>query len=222
MKAGFEAAIFDFDGLLIDTEGPWYDVFREIYARFGQTLTSEQWSVFVGTHDPAHDWYTMLSPYLDKGVTRESLAEETSLMHRARMESTTLRPGVLDYLTAAREFSLKIGLASSSSASWIYPFLEQHELRPYFSVICTADDVTRVKPDPALYLLACERLCVSPKAAIAFEDSPNGARAAKAAGLACVVVPNVLTANYPFDEHDARLSSMAEQTLDTLLERLGR
>lgn len=220
MRADYTAAIFDFDGLLIDTEGPWYDIFRALYARYDQELTTEMWSVFVGTHDPEHDWYTLLAPHLPKEVSREMLSREADLLHKERMAIATLRPGVLAYLQAAHARGMKVALASSSTAAWVQPFLARHALGKCFSVVCTADDVRRVKPDTELYLLACHRLGVAPQSAIAFEDSPNGARAAKAAGLTCVIVPNELTATYAFDAHDLRLSSMAELAFEELLDKL--
>ncbi|MCY0875005.1 MAG: HAD family hydrolase [Firmicutes bacterium] len=222
MTRKYKAAIFDFDGLIIDTESPWFEIYQEIYARFGQSLTADQWSAYVGTHDPNHDWYTALAPHIGQGISRAALRAEADALHKARMEKADLRPGVLDYLEAAQELGLSIGLASSSTASWVLPFLDRHGLRERFQTICTADDVLRVKPDPALYMLACQRLGVAPSDAIAFEDSPNGAKAAKTAGLACVVVPNGLTADYAFDAHDWRLASMADMAFATLLQNLQR
>jgi beta-phosphoglucomutase-like phosphatase (HAD superfamily) len=80
--------------------------------------------------------------------------------------------------------------------------------------------VSRTKPDPELYQKALERLAVTPSEAIAFEDSANGIRAAKAAGLFCVAVPNPLTADMDLHQADLRLESLAATTLESLLEQL--
>jgi beta-phosphoglucomutase-like phosphatase (HAD superfamily) len=90
-----------------------------------------------------------------------------------------------------------------------------------FDCIRTRDDVAKVKPDPELYLKALDGLGVAPEEAAAFEDSPNGALAAKRAGLKCVIVPNALTSRLEFGEHDLKLSSMADMPLEEVLERLS-
>jgi beta-phosphoglucomutase-like phosphatase (HAD superfamily) len=115
---------------------------------------------------------------------------------------------------------LKIGLASSSPCEWVEGHLERLGLRPYFESIIASDDVVLTKPDPALYTSACAALGVEPGRAVALEDSPNGALAAKRAGLHCVAVPNELTKFLPFPAVDLRLDSLAEMSLDDLLAKL--
>ncbi|MDB5084577.1 MAG: yhcW, partial [Bacilli bacterium] len=126
-------------------------------------------------------------------------------------------PGVENYLTAATDLGLKIGLASSSDRKWVTGFLSQLGLLHYFECIRTSDDVEKVKPDPTLYLEVLHCLDVKPINAIAFEDSPNGALAAKRAGMRCVVVPNPITSQLVFGEFDRRLSSLLEIELAQLI-----
>jgi len=92
--------------------------------------------------------------------------------------------------------------------------LDKFGLREHFDVVCTRDDVSTVKPDPALYLLALEKLDVGAGEAIAFEDSPNGILAAKRAGIFCIAVPNPLTERLSLDQADRRLKSLEEFDLD--------
>lgn len=115
------------------------------------------------------------------------------------MERERILPGVVELLDTAKAAGLKIGLASSSKLAWIEDYLEKLCIRHYFEVICTADDVAKVKPDPELYIQALRELGVKADEAVAIEDSPNGARAAASAGMHCIIVPNELTGLLAFD-----------------------
>ena len=121
-----------------------------------------------------------------------------------------------------RRLGLKLGLASSSSCKWVEGHLKERGLRSYFDVVRAADDVRLTKPDPELYLAVLAELGVSGAEAVALENSPNGIRAAKAAGMYCVAVPNHLTRQLALDEADLRLESLAEMPLEMLLEKLEK
>ena len=117
----------------------------------------------------------------------------------------------------AKSMGLKIGLATSSNREWVTLFLKELNLLEYFDVIQTRDDVEKVKPDPALYRNVINYFGIDPSEAIAFEDSANGAKAAVAAGLKCVIVPNKITENLTFDHYDRRLTSMKEKELSEVI-----
>ena len=133
-----------------------------------------------------------------------------------------MRPGVRDYLDAARRLGLGLAVASSSSRRWVAGHLERLGLADRFDVLRCAEDVTRVKPHPDLYVAALKALGAAPVAAIALEDSPNGVLAAKRAGLFCVAVPNPLTAKLDLTAADILLASLDELPLPALLRRTGR
>ncbi|WP_410795797.1 HAD family hydrolase [Paenibacillus sp. J5C2022] len=195
-----KAMVFDFDGTIIDTETAWYYAFRDAYKEHGVELSLEQYSQCVGTSLHAFNPYEYLMTELNLPINKDEFRQRIHSDHTRLMGQEQIREGVVDYLKAAKESGLRIGLASSSRREWIDRFLEQLQLADYFEVICTADDVEKVKPDPALYVKAVEGLGVKPEEAVAVEDSPNGARAAVAAGLACIIVPNTLTKLLRFDE----------------------
>ncbi|EGL83229.1 Haloacid dehalogenase domain protein hydrolase [Caldalkalibacillus thermarum TA2.A1] len=136
------------------------------------------------------------------------------------LEHETLRPGVLAYLQEAKQLGLKVGLASSSSHQWVMEHLERYNIAHYFDSIHTADTVKQVKPHPELYEQAVNALGVSADEAVAFEDSLNGLKAAKSAGLYCVIVPNPTTAALPFEGFDLRLQSMEELSLQEVINRI--
>lgn len=217
-----KAVVFDFDGLIFDTETHEYRVLQEIYGSHGAELPLQIWGQCIGTHANFFDAYQYLEQCTGKPVDREALAQQRRQMFELRVENETARPGVESYLQAAKRLGLKIGLASSSNREWVTRWLGKLDLLRYFECIRTSDDVEVVKPDPTLYLQACQCLGVQPEEAIAFEDSPNGALAAKRAGMNCVIVPNLVTESLTFGEHDLRLTSMAEVQLEQVIEKLEK
>ncbi|HEV2146349.1 MAG TPA: HAD family hydrolase [Longimicrobiaceae bacterium] len=215
------ALVFDFDGLVFDSETHEYAVVREIFREHGADLPLELWGTCVGTHDGAFDAHGYLEECTGRTLDREAIVRLRRERFYAAVEGHGPLPGVEAMLDAAREMGLRIGLASSSRRGWVVGQLGRLGLLPYFDALRTADDVARVKPDPELYLSACDALGVAPHEAVAFEDSPNGALAAKRAGMRCVVVPNSVTAALAFGEHDMRLGSLLEVELAALLARLA-
>jgi HAD superfamily hydrolase (TIGR01509 family) len=216
------AVVFDFDGLILDTEKNEFRSFQQIYRQFGFELTLERWSGCVGTDQSVFNPYDDLERCIGKPLDREAIRTSHRRQFDEWMENERPLPGVETYLREAKNLGLKIGLASSSSRAWVTGYLQRHGLIDYFDCIRTRDDVEKVKPDPALYRLAVQCLGVEPTEAVAFEDSPNGALAAKRAGLYCVVVPNEVTAPLTFGEYDIRLRSLKDMPLSELIERLEK
>jgi beta-phosphoglucomutase-like phosphatase (HAD superfamily) len=112
-------------------------------------------------------------------------------------------------------------VASSSSCGWVDGWLRRHGIRDLLQVVVGRDDVRKVKPDPELFRLAASRLGVPPPACVVFEDSPNGMRAALAAGMRCVAVPNALTRPLARPDVDLVLDSLAARPLARILEALA-
>jgi putative hydrolase of the HAD superfamily len=215
-----EAVVFDFDGLIVDTESAWFEALAEIFQEHGAVLPLEMWARCVGGSHDIFNPYDYLEQVLQKPLDLVAIKALSVSKHSLIMQERTVRPGVEAYLQSAMEQGLKIGLASSSTRSWVEGYLQRFGLLHYFSCIRTADDVTKVKPNPELYLQALAGLNVPASAAVAFEDSPNGARAAMAAGMFCVIVPNSITATLSFDGYHMRLNSMADKELTEVLSAL--
>lgn len=216
-----QAVVFDFDGLILDTETNEFKAWQDVFRHYGAELALDVWSGVIGT-----DMLSVFDPYNHlAGLTgREIDRDAVRRMHKEnfvkRMESEQIRPGVVSALDQARRLGLAIGLASSSSRDWVVGYLTKYGLRDCFDCIRTRDDVAKVKPDPELYILALECLGVKPREALAFEDSANGAAAAYAAGLHCVVVPNAVTEGLVFGPHSKRLSTLEGLDLQRLIEEL--
>ena len=214
------AVIFDFDGLIIDSETPLFDIWSQIYAGRGQQLTLDEWQHALGTQG-GFDPYADLATRLSEAVDRATLADFVSHEHWRLCGEQPLLPGVRDRLLEARTLGLSAAVASSSPSAWVRPWLETHGLASFFQAVCTRDDVARVKPAPDLFLKAAERLGVDPSDCIVFEDSPNGIRAAHAAGMRVVAVPNGLTRGLPMPDPHLTLQSLAELSLPIIAERLA-
>ena len=219
LSSSIRAVILDFDGLIIDSESPLFDIWCEIYGEHGETLTLENWQHALGTHggfDPFADLAARVATALD----RDGLSGYVSREHWRRCGQAPLLPGVRDLLIEARALGLRTAVASSSSLEWVGPWLHQHALDPLLDAVCTRYDVVRLKPAPDLFLLAAERLGIGPTACVVFEDSPNGIRAAKAAGMHVVAVPNALTRSLTLPDPDLVIPSLASVRLAAILERL--
>ncbi len=209
---GLRAVIFDFDGLILDTETPEFEAWRAIYRRFGADLTLEDWLPCVGTalvFDPHGHLETLIGRPLD----REQIAGERRTQTGEWIAREELRPGVLATLEGAREAGLRIGLASSSSRDWVEPHLQRLGIVDFFETVQTGDLVRAVKPHPELYERALAALGVESGEAIALEDSLNGLRAARAAGIFTVVIPNSITRYLDLTEADLLLESMRDLDL---------
>lgn len=212
--------IFDFDGLILDTESVAYQAWTEIFEDHGAELPLSEWSKCVGTHYGAFDVHAYLEARIGRPLDRAALRRRQHARALELLEPMGPRPGVVEYFEEARRQRIALALASSSHQEWIMGHLSRLGLSEWFHSIRCADDVENVKPHPELYQLTLEFMGVAPERALAFEDSPNGIRAAKAAGIHCVAVPNPVTQNFPLDEADDRIESMGEVGLRELLRRI--
>ncbi len=225
-----QALIFDFDGLILDTETPEFHSWQTIYSEYGFEFPHERWGSIVGGNGHHSDF---------------DAAEHLSALTQGRLDSDFLRgrnryesdqlifaqrplPGVMDYIQEAKRLGLKLAIASSSQHSWVDNHAKRIGVYDYFDTVIAAEDVGigRTKPNPDLFLAALSRLKVPKEAAIVFEDSPNGVKAANNAGIFVVAVPNGMTSMLPLDEADLIVKSLADlplpQLLDTIESNRGR
>jgi HAD superfamily hydrolase (TIGR01509 family) len=216
------AFLFDFDGLILDTELASRAGWQMLYREHGHELPNDLWATLVGTtHAP---WSPMehLEELVGAPLEREALNERRYAYELALIEAEELRPGIVDYLAATRRHGLKRAIVSSSSRRWVDMHIKRFEEAVGWDAICTADgDATRAKPAPTLYLEALRLLEVEAEEAVAFEDSPHGVRAAKAAGIFTVAVPNDVTRELGLDDAgaDLVLDSLADLPPEELLGR---
>jgi HAD superfamily hydrolase (TIGR01509 family) len=219
-----EAVIFDFDGTILDTESAEFHSWREVYEDHGCELCLAQFAsvVGIGASEHTYDPYADLEVLVGRTLDSASIRVRRRARYAEMLDALEVLPGIERWLADARRLGFKVGLATSSVRAWVDRHLPRYGLTDHFDCIRTADDVSRTKPDPELYLSVLAGLGVQASAAITIEDSPNGIRAAKAAGVFTVAVPNPITACLSFDLADVRLASLDEMPLEELLERHHR
>ena len=214
------AAIFDMDGVLIDSEPLWQAAEKAVFARLGIELTDAMCRQTMGMRidDVVRHWFARF-PWECKSHTtvQAEIVDGVSAEIAARGEAM---PGVEEVLDLFSRSGWKIGLASSSPLALIHAVVQQLGIEPYFSALCSAFDEQQGKPHPAVYLTAARRLNVEPSSCIAFEDSAAGVASAKAASMKVVVVPDrAPLIGEAFGEADLELTSLAHFSGD-LLDRL--
>jgi len=218
-----KALIFDFDGLILDTETPDYLTWQNIYQEHGFELPQDEWGKIIGGY----------------GLSDFDAAEHLSLLSQGRLDSASLRarqrvdcdsaivrasilPGVLETIHAAKRLGLKLAIASSSQHAWVDTHTKRLGIFNHFDAVICADDVGigRTKPNPDLFLLALNQLEVQKDAAVVFEDSPNGVTAANRAGIFVVAVPNPVTSLLNLEGAGLVLKSLRDISLNELIERV--
>ena len=215
------ALIFDFDGLILDTETPEYLVWKNIYRENGFDFPHEDWGRIIGGY----------------GLSDFDAADNLSLLSQGRLDSASLRarhsvesfamihtqsvlPGVIEILREAKRHHLKLAIASSSPHAWVDNHAKRLGIFDLFDTVVCADDVGagRTKPNPDLFLTALNQLQVQKNEAVIFEDSPNGVKAANRAGVFVVAVPNPVTSLLSLEGADRIVRSLADLTLRELFD----
>jgi HAD superfamily hydrolase (TIGR01509 family) len=212
----FKAIAFDFDGLILDTEGPVYRSWLEVYEAHGEELPFERWVQIVGSTTLEFHPQHHLEERLGRPLPQEVLDRRTGRRTELVLAEKVL-PGVVELIDEARAAGMKLGVASSSTSDWVTGHLARLGILDRFDCIRCRDDVAHAKPEPDLYLAVLECLGVAAADAFAIEDSPNGIAAAKGAGLRCVAIPNPITSGLDLSQADLVVASLAEFSLAELV-----
>ncbi len=225
MMTSIQALLFDFDGLILDTETAELGVWKSIYADYGFDYPQERYYQNIGVwgdylFDPAGHLHELTKDSLDVDAIRLRHRDESAVI----IARQPPRDGIPDYLSAARRLGLRVAVASSAPHSWVETHLTRLGLLHRFDTLVCGDDVRpgRTKPYPDIYLKALDKLGLMPSQAIAFEDSPPGVAAAHAAGIFVVAVPNPTTASLKFEGAQLVINSLSGLPLTDLLQRAAR
>jgi len=212
--------IFDFDGLILDTESPRYKAWCEIYEHFKQKFDLVDYARTLGSSNEHFDPIVELSKRIGSSFNPPYWEKYQSQREMELLINEPLMPGVLGYFNQATGRHLKMAIASSSDRAWVISHLTRFSILDYFLAIETAEDVAKVKPSPDLYQKALYDLQLKPEQAIVFEDAPHGIASAKKAGLICVAVPNPLSAQLDLSEADLVMDSFEQIPLSELLKKI--
>jgi HAD superfamily hydrolase (TIGR01509 family) len=212
--------VFDFDGLIVDSEKPVYRAWGEIYGLYGEELSLDLWRTVIGHGPGFFDPVAELERRLGTALDGEALRARYRARQLELMEAELILPGVREWGEEARAMGVRLGVASNSRRAWVTGNLERLGLDGWQCIRCF-DDVGRPKPAPDVYLAVIDCLGVAPREAMAVEDSPSGLRAAKAAGLFCVAVPGSLTPDADYSEADLVLGSLADRAFGEVAALVG-
>jgi HAD superfamily hydrolase (TIGR01509 family) len=215
-----KAVVFDFDGLILDTEEPVYRSWLEVYQAHGEELPYDRWIQIIGSSTAAFDPKRHLEERLGHALTQDVLDRRIE-RRTAMVLAQPVLPGVAALAEAARAAGLQLGVASSSTSQWVKGHLARLGLLDRFDCVRCRDDVANVKPAPDLYLAVAACLGVKPEESVAIEDSPNGIASAKAAGMWCVAVPNGITGSLDLSHADAVLTTLEGVTPSDLARKIG-
>ncbi|MCC6489671.1 MAG: HAD-IA family hydrolase [Candidatus Hydrogenedentes bacterium] len=209
--------IFDFDGLILDTETPDYDSWRDVFQEFGQELPMAEWADGIGTKAGAFDPVACLVQQLGHDLPRHEIEQRRRARFHELVARQPLQPGVVEYLDAAPQLGIQLAVASSATRDWVEGHLDRFGVRGAFACIKTIEDVARAKPAPDLFNAVLAELRIPAEEAIVLEDSPNGILASARAGVYSVAVPNHVTRKLDLSGACLRIDSLPDWPLARLL-----
>jgi HAD superfamily hydrolase (TIGR01509 family) len=211
------AVIFDFDGVVLDSETPEYESHRRIYQQCGVDLTVEEWCGAIGLWTEGHDdrRYDTLCERSPRPPVREAYHEERRRIFAELVPAEPMR-GIRELLTSLGRAGIPTAIASTAPARWVVASAGRIGVRPLFRAIVTGEEVARRKPAPDVYLEAARRLNVAPAQSVALEDSGPGIAAARAAGMRAIAIPHWLTASHDLSAADATVRHAGELTVELL------
>ncbi|MCE1255433.1 MAG: HAD-IA family hydrolase [Anaerolineae bacterium] len=211
-----KAIIFDFDGLILDTELAEFKTWEWIYKTYQVKFPLQEWLSTIGISESSFDIYKHLEKELHNNISREEVIQKRDLHLHELLSLQPVMPGVKELVLEARQAGVKLAVASGASYNWVSSNLKRLGIFDYFNGVHTREEVPLGKPDPGVYLSALKNLQVDANEAVAFEDSPNGIKAARSAGLFCIAVPNTLTKMLDTSQANHSLSSIADVNLEKL------
>ena len=221
MSRPIDAVVFDFDGLILDTEAPVFAAWCAAFESHGcPPPTVEVWAEWIGTDRDDLELVELLVAAAPGPVDLDLMHARRRALRDEMLAAEVIRPGVVAWIDEAQAAGLGTAIASSSPDWWVLGHLDRIGLRDRFAHVACAGDDLPAKPAPDTYLAACAALGVEPQRALAVEDSPNGIAAAKAAGMRCVTVPNPITARLDVTAADLRLGSLADCSLHDAVARV--
>ena len=211
------AVVFDFDGVVLDSETPEFESHRRIYERCGVTLTVDEWCGVIGTWSEGHDeqWFRRLCAQSSGAPGREAYFAERRQIFEAIVPAAPMR-GVRELLVQLRDAGVAAAIASSAPARWVVGAVDRLGIRPLFDAVVTGDEVARRKPAPDVYLEAARRLGVDPARSVAIEDSEPGITAACAAGMKVIAIPHWLTERHDLSAAHLTVAHAGELTVERL------
>ena len=186
-----KAAIFDFDGLLVDTEIISLKIYQEILSEYGFSFSKEDYSKYYSGKTEVENIQRLINTYHLSMSYQTCLNKVLEVEQKLIAQGVDLKPGVKPLLQYLKGNDFKVALATSSTQERALSILKRHQIINYFDAFVFSEDVTSSKPDPEVFLKACIKLGVSTDEAIVLEDSENGIMASYHAHIPVICIPDM-------------------------------
>jgi putative hydrolase of the HAD superfamily len=218
--AGVPGLIFDFDGLMVDTERCLAEVLVEVLADLGATVTYADFGHLFGSTEVDEEWEALLLEWCGRPVSVPEIDARLDALVTPLVDELPLLPGVEDLLGEARTAGWGVALATGRRRASLDPLLVRLGVFDAFDAIVTAEQVARGKPAPDIFLAAARALDQAPSSCTVLEDSLPGCEAALAAGMRVVVCPSLVSDHCAFPPGARRVASLTEVSLRSLAAEL--
>jgi putative hydrolase of the HAD superfamily len=213
MLKGF---IFDFDGLILDTETPAFHAWQKIFAKYGCKLPLNIWISYIGAAEQYFDPLIYLHSISSCVVNDAEIVDDYNKSVEELVLKEQLLPGIFELIKNVKSKRYKLAIASSSPINWVKKYSTHFGIHDFIDCYVTREDVNHTKPDPDLYLLALKKLNLDPNSVIALEDSPYGVEAAKKACIFTIAIPSNLTQHLDFSAADMVIPSALAINIEQL------
>ncbi|MCX8238071.1 MAG: HAD family phosphatase [Akkermansiaceae bacterium] len=204
------AILFDFDGVILDTEWSIYESIRDVFLENGHDLPLEEYVQCIGSDFKTWSPETRLEELTGKSFEWKAISRVRNKWIREEIAKLDAMPGVRDTLEHCRDISLPCAVVSSSTHNWVDGWLKKLGLLSYFAHIVAREDAPRIKPAPDLYLEAVRRMNLPAEKCLVIEDSLNGLKSAHETGCPVAAIPNRITSCIDFSEAQHQYPSLVE------------
>jgi len=211
-----QAVIFDMDGVIIDSEPIHYKVNQELYKKMEIEITEDEYNGFIGISNSDHWSYLKEKHSLVEDIEDLVARQNKGNIEHLKASDQEAIPGVVSLLEELKDKGVKIGLASSSSLEYIKAVTEKFAIKDYFLVMVSGENMDRGKPYPDIFLHAADKLNVDVANCVVIEDSKNGIKAARTAGMKCIGFINPNSGNQDMTLADTMVDSMEKITIGML------
>jgi len=213
-----KAIVFDMDGVLIDSEPAYHRADEKLFAELGIPFGAREIAAMTGANNLVIaglivDWHPHLAPRRDE----LAVLYENAIFQGLCAEVTELFPGAMQWVVRAKEMGLKVGIGSSSSNRMVFHVADTFGLKPLMDTIVTGEMIKLGKPNPDIYLRACKDLGLPPEVCVAVEDSPNGLKAGRAAGMLCAAFHGTNRHGLDLSECDMAFDAYTDEAWERLL-----
>jgi HAD superfamily hydrolase (TIGR01509 family) len=214
-----KAVIFDMDGVLIDSEPIYYKLCSDFLRKSKAAMTKEEYYSYVGK-PAAEFWNEMKKKYNLKENVEEliNINRKSYMNYLSSNDKEKPVEGVCEFIKELYDNNIRLALASSSSRDCIDMVLDKFKLKEYFHVIVSGDDVKEGKSTPYIFLYTAEKINVKPSECIVIEDSHNGVKSSKAAGMICLAFKNPSSGNQDVKLADLSITKFSEINYGKLCE----